>query len=108
LPVTTRVSNWFHNAYYGTLTTCQKDALIKSEQAGLTKAGMGSTVAGCASKTATGDVTGVLKSACADPSQSSFWKSAGFKTLEKDALIVGAILIVLIIILAFVNSYARR
>ncbi len=60
--------NLIQNAYDGTLTQAQKDALIHQEQQCLMNAGMDSSTA---LTTAQNDVTGALISAGADPSQST-------------------------------------
>lgn len=76
------IADFFHNAIYGTLSPDQKAALIEQETTGIVNAGGDPTTA---ASQAQADVTGVLTMDNADPSQSTFFGSAGFQNVSKYA-----------------------
>lgn len=102
------IGNFFHNAVYGTLSTCQKNQLIASEAGGLTKASAGSICPASATKIACSDVTGSLLSNSADPAQSSILGSSGLACLEKNLSMYGVIALVILGVFVFVYAKGSR
>lgn len=90
-----------HNAIYGTLSTCQKNAVVSQGAGELVNAGVDPTAAIAASgQSATSNLTANN----ADPSQSNFFASAGFQKVLP-FLALGFGLLILVVVLQFVGLW---
>ena len=99
LPWYERIEGTIWNAATGTLTQAQKDALVAQQVAGVTRAsGSGPVDTSAITAQAQHDVTSVLTSDNADPSQASVFNNPGLDSILQKAgwviaIVAGAALV---------------
>lgn len=87
------ITSWLQNAFTGTLSTAQANAIAQNEQASLIQAGADPAAAAAQAQQ---DVSTVLTADQAAPSQA--WSWASMSTLEKGLIIGGGALAALLLI----------